>query len=130
MLRSLYTGLINSSINYAGFAWQSSISDTQIKALERLSNRALRICTGHMKKTPVEALYLEMRLPNIRTQIKRNATTAAEKCMRSNPDHPRRIAFENAAPPRTKALKRTNWVIEAKKNISKLGLDDDPRKYR
>ena len=128
MLRSLYIGLINSSINYAGFAWQSSISDTQIKALERLSNRALRICTGHMKKTPVEALYLEMRLPNIRTQIKRSATTAAEKCLRSNSDHPRRIAFENAATPRTKALKRTNWAIEAKKNISNLGLDDDPRK--
>ena len=69
-----------------------------------------------------------MRLPNIRTQIKRNATTAAEKCLRSTPDHPRRIAFENAAPPRTKALKRTNWPIEAKKNIGNLGLDDDPRK--
>ena len=128
MLRCLYTGLVNTSINYAGFSWQSSISDTQIKSLEILSNKALRICTGHMKKTPVEALYLEMRQPNIRTQIQRNATTAAEKCLRLPPDHPRRLAFENAAPPRKEALKRTNWAIEAKKHINNLGLNDEPRK--
>ena len=50
-LKRLYTSLIKSIINYAGFAWQSSVEETNVKALERLQSKALRFVTGQIKTT-------------------------------------------------------------------------------
>ena len=127
LLKRLYTSIFKSTINYAGFTWQSSLENTHVKAVERLINRALRICSGHIMKTPIEALYHEMREPRFETEIKRNATIAAEKCLRLQPDHPRRLAFDNAAPQR-KSMKRSNWGIKAKQHVTSLNLHTQVRK--
>ena len=127
LLKPLYSGIFKSTINYAGFTWQSSMEDTHVKATERLINRALRICSGHIMTTPIEAVYQEMREPRLKTEIKRNATIAAEKCLRLGADHPRRLALENAAPQRNN-MKRSNWGIKAKQHIESLNLHSQDRK--
>ena len=93
-LQRIYSANIKSIINYAGFAWQSCLSDTQIKNLERLQYRAIRAVTGQSMSTPCEALPLEIGEQSLRTEFKRNAVIATEKALRLPSDHPRRIAFE------------------------------------
>ena len=93
-LQRIYSANIKSIINYAGFAWQSCLSDTQIKTLERLQYRAIRAVTGQSMSTPCEALPLEIGDQSLRTEFKRNAAIATEKALRLPSDHPRRIAFE------------------------------------
>ena len=78
-LQRIYSANIKSIINYAGFAWQSCLSDTQIKNLERLQYRAIRAVTGQSMSTPCEALPLEIGEQSLRTEFKRNAVIATEK---------------------------------------------------
>merc|ERR1712015_465770 len=68
-----------------------------------------------------------MREPRLKTEIKRNATIAAEKCLRLGADHPRRLALENAAPQRNN-MKRSNWGIKSKQHIESLNLHSQDRK--
>ena len=58
-LKRIYTSLIKSVINYAGFAYLPGLAETHVKTLERLQNRVIRAITGHTMTTPTEALYLE-----------------------------------------------------------------------
>ena len=118
-LMRIYSAHFKSAINYAGFAWQASLSRTQRLALERQQNRALRIITGHTLTTPIEALYYEAGEERLLTDIKRNIATAVEKCLRLPPDHPRALAFNESIPQRI-CLKRKNWGIRAQEILNHL----------
>ena len=125
-LKRIFTTLIKSVINYAGFAWLPGLAETHVKALEKLQNRAIRSITGHTLTSPIEALYLEAGIPNIRTDIARMSAIAAEKCLRLPPDHPRRMAYDQQV--RNKGTGRKSWGTIAKAYILSAPASTELRK--
>ena len=93
-LMKIYNAHYKSVINYAGFAWQSSLRPSNVVALDRLKRHALRVVTGQFARCPKEAPFLEVRETSTAVEIERNAVKAAEKAARLPEKHPRRIAFE------------------------------------
>jgi ribonuclease HI len=118
-LMKVYNSHYDSVINFGGFAWKSSLRPSNVEALDTIKRRALRIVTGQFARCPNNAPFLEVGCPSTATEIKREAVKAAEKCLRLPADHPRRIAFEQAAP---KRLMKNNWAITAKNIMSNLPI--------
>lgn len=58
-LKTIYTGLIRSVIDYGCMVYGSA-ANTTLKQLDVIQNQALRVCCGAMKTTPVAALQVEM----------------------------------------------------------------------
>jgi len=100
----VYLSHVKSVLDFAGFAWQPFLSNTQMLRLERVQNAALKIATGVYRKSPVEARRAEVSLESYATQSTRAALISREKAMRLPPDHPRYIAFK------TKQKRRTTKV--------------------
>ena len=124
-LMKVYKALVDNFVHYAGFAWQSNTSNTHIKNLSRLQNRAIHLITGQYRSSPKESLRLESGIPSIKTQITRNAVKAVEKSLRLPADHPRRIAYDSANATRNN---RINWRVVADKERSIL--PDEMRKTK
>ena len=93
-------------MDYCGAGWQPWLSDSSISVLERTQNKALRIVTGQLRSSPVEALRLESSIPSYETHMRRNILKSHEKAKRLPEDHPRHIAWRSAIPPRNK---RRSW---------------------
>ena len=105
-LMKIYSANIKSKMDYAGAAWQPWLSKTNLKILERLQNKALRYVTGQVQNTADEALQLEAGVPSFKTNVIRNCIRSREKAERSEADHPRRLALDNAIPSRND---RQSW---------------------
>ena len=58
-LRTIYTGLIRSLIDYGCFIHGSAASSHMMK-LDVVQYKALRLCCGACKTTPVAAIQVEM----------------------------------------------------------------------
>ena len=56
-LKKLYFSYVRSKLDYAGPGWQPWLSTTNIAVLERTQNKALRVVTGQLRNSPLEALY-------------------------------------------------------------------------
>lgn len=104
-LKTLYTTFCRGKMMYAPAAWQPWLSKTQVEKLEVTQNKALRLITGQLQSTPVEALRLEADVCSMATLIKRECAKSVEKALRLPPDHPRRATWENAMPRRS----RKSW---------------------
>ena len=98
ILLSLYHGLIRGVLGYCAAAWQPWLSPTNVAQLERADLRALRVVTGQLKTTPVDAMHAEIGIPPYGLVCKYLAAAALEKARRVPPDHPRRIALEAPVP--------------------------------
>ena len=55
-LKTMFFAYIPSKMDYAAPAWQTWLSNTNFTRMERLYDRALRIATGQLVSTPIEAL--------------------------------------------------------------------------
>ena len=88
------------------------LSESSIALLERTQNKALRIITGQLKSSPVEALRLEASVLSYETHLHRNILKSHEKAKRLPESHPRHIALCSAASPRNK---RQSWASKGKK---------------
>ncbi len=80
-LLKAYWALHHSVMNYATPAWQTWLAPTRLDLLERSQNRALRIITGLLKTTPLEAHKIEAAVPSIATQNHQQASVAYEKAL-------------------------------------------------
>ena len=58
-LKKTYQMYIKSRMDYGGPGWQPWLSETNMNALEVIQNRALRMITGQVKTTPIEAWRME-----------------------------------------------------------------------
>ncbi|XP_013884271.1 uncharacterized protein LOC106532689 [Austrofundulus limnaeus] len=58
-LKTIYTGLIRSVLDYGSLAFGSA-SETLLKKLDIIQYQALRLCTGAIRTTPISALLVEM----------------------------------------------------------------------
>ena len=114
-LRQLYFAYMRSKMDYSGPGWQPWLSPTSVAVLERTQNKALRIITGQLKSSPVEALRLESTIIGYETHMLRDICyethKSREKAMRLPANHPRHVALSNAVPPRNK---RQSWASKGK----------------
>ena len=99
-LRKLYYAYIRSKLDYSGPGWQPWLSDQNINTLEATQNKALRIITGQLRSSPVEALRFEAGVGSYRTRIMRTTLRTAEKAKRLPPNHPCAVAWNSASRPR------------------------------
>ncbi len=116
-LLKVYRALHLSVLNYAAPAWQPWLAPTRLDQLERCQNRALRIITGQLKTTPLEALRIEAGVPSIATQVQQQAPVPNEKAHRLPTNHPRRTLLEE---PCRHRQKRPSWRSTAKALTSRL----------
>ena len=92
--------LVHSKPDYAAPAWQPWLSDTNLSSLDRLQNHSLRLITGQLISTPLEALRLEADVQSYPTCSKRLILKVKEKALRSTDNHPKRIALDANIPQR------------------------------
>ena len=111
-LSQLYFAYMRTKMDYSGPGWQPWLSESSIALLERTQNKALRIITGQLKSSPVEALRLEASVLSYETHMQRNILKSHEKAKRLPECHPRHIAMRAAVPPRNK---RQSWASKGKK---------------
>ena len=93
-LKMAFHALVRSKLDYAVPAWQPWLSDTNLSNLDRLQNHSLRLITGQLISTPLEALRLEANVQSYSTCSKRLIVKANEKARRSTVDHPKCIALD------------------------------------
>ena len=79
--------LIRSEIDYCGAAWQSWVSPTGIKGIERAHCRAIRTVTGQLKMTPIEAIHCALSVSPLEMARKFLAAKAVEKARRLPVQH-------------------------------------------
>ena len=89
-----FHALVRSKLNYAAPAWQPWLSDTNLSNLGRIQNHSLRLITGQLVSTPLEALRLEADVQSYSTCSKRLILKAKEKAQCSTDDHPKRITLD------------------------------------
>ena len=100
-VKRLYHMFIGSKMNYAASAWQPSLAPSNVKFLNTVQNRALRIINGQMQPSPQDSLNLEAGIPQYSTLINRTALKSLEKSYRVPEDHPLAETRTNAVKPRT-----------------------------
>ncbi len=110
-LLKVYRALHLSAINCTALAWQPWLAATRLDQLERCKNRVLRIITGKLKTTLLEALRIEAGVPSIATQAQQQAAVSYEKTHRLPANHPCRTLLEE---PCRHRLKRPSWRSTAK----------------
>jgi hypothetical protein len=108
-LRVIYSTFIRSKMDYAGSAWQPWLSKSNCEALERVQNKALRLITGQLISSPVEALRAEAGVQSFKSNAARECLKSFEKAKRLLADHPRRLALETGVASRNK---RKSWLTE------------------
>ncbi len=113
-LRTVYITSMRSVLDYAGPAWQPWLSQTQLKKLETVQNKALRLVTGQYSSTPVEALRVEAGIESYTTHSKKLTAIAAEKADRLLPDHPKYKALSPTKDVPHRSKLRSSWREEAK----------------
>jgi hypothetical protein len=105
MLRT-YQALQQSVLTYAAAAWMPFLSESRLLELDRAQNSALRVVTGQLRSSPLEALRLEAGVQSIPTLRDRIVATSVEKALRLPWDHPRRAAW---VPEVRHRLGRSSW---------------------
>ena len=89
-----FHALVCSKLDYPAPAWQPWLFETNLSNLDRLQSRSLRLITGQLVSTPLEALRLEADVQSYSTCSKCLILKANEKARCSTDDHPKRIALE------------------------------------
>ena len=110
-MKTMHFAYVRTKMDYAAPAWQPWLSNTNMTRLEALQNRALRIVTGHLVSTPLDALRKEANVNSYSTTSKQLILKAREKALRNTDDHPKRIALNAHVPQRLQS--RSNWRRKA-----------------
>ena len=95
-----FHALVRSKLNYTAPAWQPWLSVTNLCNLGCLQNYSLRLVTGQLVSTTLEALPLEADVQSYSTCSKRLILKANEKARHSAGNHPKRIALNVNIPQR------------------------------
>ena len=120
-LKMAFHALVRSKLDYAAPAWQPWLSETNLSNLDRLQNRSLRLITGQLVSTPLEALRLEADVQSYPTCSKRLILKANEKALCSTDDHLERNARDVNIPHRLQS--RSSFCRKAEEH-STLPLPD------
>ena len=116
-----FHALVRSKLDYAAPAWQPWLSDTNLSSLDCLQNHSLRLITGQLVSTPLEALRLEADVQSYPTCSKRLILKANVKALCSTDDHLERNARDVNIPHRLQS--RSSFCRKAEEH-STLPLPD------
>ena len=94
-LTRVYNSQVRPVLDYGGPAWQPWISPSNMEALERANQRALRMVTGQSVGSSREAIRAESEVCDYATIRKRKILTAREKALTCSDDHSASIAVSN-----------------------------------
>ena len=120
--RSLtFHALVHSKLDFTAPAWQPWLSDTNLSNLDRLQNHSLRLITGQLLSTPLEALRLEADVQSYSTCSKRLILKANKRAQHSTDDHAKRIAPDVNIPQRLQS--RSSFRRKAKEHSTLLPPD-------
>ena len=100
ILKMAFHDLVRSKLDYAGSAWQHWLSNTNLFCLDCLQNRSLRLISGQLVSTPLEALWLEADVQSYQTCSNCLIQKAKEKALRSTDDHLKRVSLDVNIPQR------------------------------
>ena len=126
-LRALFIGYIRSIADYAGGAWQTVISDSNLEKLEMEQRKAARIITGCFRSTNLDSLMLEADLIPFNHTKNYLAGKAKEKIERdsNNPCYHLTTQASHIKTKKAKAGKTWRSTAEAIQRSS--GLQDLPK---
>jgi len=116
-LMKLYSAFVRSKMDYAASSWQPWLSPSNVEVLDRVQNRALRLITGQMQSSPVDALRLESGVPSYHTHVDRVCMRSAEKALRMPDDHPLNTVVQNAIPAKNK---RQSWKTQTDRLLARV----------
>ena len=109
VLKKLYVGRIRPTLEY-GMAATSTASKTNKEKMNKIQNQAMRMMTGAMKSTPIQALETATGLPTLEDRRDTAVLIQAEKYKRMK-EHP---MHKRMAEPTKGRLKRTSFIHKSR----------------
>ena len=116
-LMKLYSAFVRSKLDYAASSWQPWLSPSNVDVLDRVQNRAIRLITGQMQSSPVDALRLESGIPSYQTHIDRVCMRSVEKALRMPADHPLHSVVNDAIPAKNM---RFSWKYQTDRLLARV----------
>ena len=92
-LKMAFHAVIHSKLDYAVPAWQLWLSTTNLSCLDRPQNHSVRLITGQLVSTTLEASQIEADIQSYHTCSNHLILKAREKALRNNNDHPKCVAL-------------------------------------
>ena len=121
VLLRLYHTFARPCLDYCAAAWQPYLSATSYSTLERAHNKGLRVATGQLRTTPIEAIRKEANCPSYTTISRRLTTLAYEKSLRLPISRERHsIAARNVR----HRLTRPSWRSTAAATVKNIVPDE------
>ncbi|XP_070182474.1 uncharacterized protein [Littorina saxatilis] len=108
-LKTLYEGTVRPQLEYRAPAW-SSACKSNLQALDKVQNQALRILTGAMRSTPIKTMESLTGVQPLITRRDTKTLIQAEK-YKSLPKHPMNSRMEK---PIRNRLKRSSFVHQSR----------------
>jgi hypothetical protein len=105
-LRNIFKAMHLSILCYASSAWHPWLASSHFETLERTQSKLLRIITGQLQSSPVEAVRLESGVVSLATHSLRLSAGMWERCLRLPAGHPLRALCDRPCRAR---LKRGCW---------------------
>ena len=103
----LYCTYNRSALEYASCSWNSWISTTSMKRIQRIQNEALRTAAGLAKTCPVDFVHAETGVEPLEDRLRKNDMIKYEEYLRLEEDDPRRKMLEKRGAERL--LTRIGW---------------------
>ena len=110
IMKTVYEGAIRPQLEYGSTAWSTSAKTNQ-QALDRVQNQALRLITGAMKTTPIQAMEKVTGIQPLQERRDTKILLQAEK-FRCQNKHPMNQKVEGLTKNR---LKRSSFVHDSKR---------------
>ena len=110
ILKTVYQGTVRPHLEYGSTAW-STTAKTNLQALDRVQNQALRLITGAMRSTPIREMEKLTAIHPLTQRREEKNLMLAEK-FRCLPDHPMKQKLDGLTKNR---LKRSSFVHESKR---------------
>lgn len=104
ILQKVYVGTVRPTLEYGSSAWATA-SKTNTSRLNKVQNAGLRLITGGMKTTPIQAMEKLTSLQSLEDRREEKVFIHSEKLMRM-PTHPMHTEMRN---PTKNRLKRTSF---------------------
>ena len=119
-LRTTYTAIVRSKLEYACPAWAHNTADNNIQKIQQVQNAGLRIVTGCYKSTPIDHLHAESRILKTKNHIKSRATQflAAAKYQNDHPCHT--LAQQQQRPRNMKETLYSKYSPSLQESINKI----------
>ena len=110
VLKQVYQGVVRPHLEYGSTAW-STAAKTHLQTLDRVQNQALRLITGSMRSTPIQAMEEVAAIQPLVQRRDMKNLVQAEK-IKALPHHPMGHRMDQ---PTKNRLKRSSFLYETRR---------------